>query len=91
MFQPEVVEKIKTHILCSVTFFRKSYRLRHNTEKNGRAGQPTDNSIIRRMRIACLKKTNLFPSRCAHVPILLNCAVFTQQTNNGCKLLQLVN
>ena len=22
---------------------------------------------------------------------LLNCAVFTQQTNNGCKLLQLVN
>ena len=23
--------------------------------------------------------------------ILLNCAVFTQQTNNGCKLLQLVN
>jgi len=23
--------------------------------------------------------------------ILLNCAVFTQQTNNGCKLLQMVN
>jgi len=24
MFQTKVVEKIKTHILCSVTFFRKS-------------------------------------------------------------------
>jgi len=23
--------------------------------------------------------------------ILLNCTVFTQQTNNGCRLLQLVN
>jgi len=33
----------------------------------------------------------LFPSRCVHIPILLNCAMFTQQTNNGCKLLQLVN
>jgi len=27
MFQTKVVEKIKTHILCSVTFFRKSCRL----------------------------------------------------------------
>jgi len=27
MFQTKVVEKIKTHILCSATFYRKSYRL----------------------------------------------------------------
>jgi len=27
MFATEVVEKIKTHILCSVTFFRKLRRL----------------------------------------------------------------
>jgi hypothetical protein len=27
MFQTKVVEKIKTHILCTVTFFRKSCRL----------------------------------------------------------------
>jgi hypothetical protein len=27
MFQTNVVEEIKTHILCSVTIFRKSYRL----------------------------------------------------------------
>jgi len=26
MFHTKVVEKIKTHILCSVTFFQKSYR-----------------------------------------------------------------
>ena len=39
MFQAEVVEKIKTHILCSVTFPRKSYRLWDNVEKYCRAGQ----------------------------------------------------
>jgi len=32
-FQTKVVEKIKTHILCSVTFFQKSYRLWENVEK----------------------------------------------------------
>jgi len=33
MFQTKVVEKIKTHILYSITFFRKSCRLWYNTEK----------------------------------------------------------
>jgi len=33
MFQTKGVEKIKTHILCSVTFFRKSCRLWDNVEK----------------------------------------------------------
>ena len=28
---------------------------------------------------------HLFPSRCVHVTNLLNCAVFTQHTNNSCK------
>jgi hypothetical protein len=41
MFQPNVVEEIKTHILCSVTFFRKSWRSWENVEKC-RAGQGTD-------------------------------------------------
>jgi hypothetical protein len=27
MFQPQVVEKINTHILCSITFFKKLCRL----------------------------------------------------------------
>jgi hypothetical protein len=45
MFQKKVVEKIKTHILCSVTFFfRKSRRLRDNVEKYCTARQPTDYS-----------------------------------------------
>jgi hypothetical protein len=52
MFQTKVVEKIKANILCSVTFFRNSYRL-DNVEKYGRFGQATDDNIIRRMRFAC--------------------------------------
>jgi hypothetical protein len=47
------VEKVKTHILSSVTFFRKSYHLGHNVEKYGTARQTTDDNIIRRMRFAC--------------------------------------
>ena len=39
MFQTKVVEKIKTHILCSVTFFLKSCRLWDNVGKYCRAGQ----------------------------------------------------
>jgi hypothetical protein len=34
MFSIKVVEKIKTHILCSITFFRKSWRLWDNIEKS---------------------------------------------------------
>jgi len=43
MFQTKVVEKIKTHILCSVTCFRKSCHLWDNVGKYSRAGQVTDN------------------------------------------------
>jgi hypothetical protein len=53
MFQTNVVEKIKTQILCSVTFFRKPSRLWDNVEKRGRAWQATDYNIILRMRFAC--------------------------------------
>ena len=42
MFQTNVVQKIKTHILCSVTFSRKSCRLWDNVEKYCRAVQDTD-------------------------------------------------
>jgi hypothetical protein len=44
-----VVEKIKTHILCSVTFSRKSCHLSDNVEKYGRARQATDDNITRSM------------------------------------------
>ena len=40
------VEKINTHILCSMTlFFRNSYRLWDNVEKYCRARQATDGNI----------------------------------------------
>jgi hypothetical protein len=45
MFQTKVVEKIKTHILCSVTFFRKSYCLWDNVEKYGRAREATNDNM----------------------------------------------
>ena len=42
MFQTKVVEKINMHILYTVTFVRKSWRLRENVEKYCTAGQATD-------------------------------------------------
>jgi hypothetical protein len=45
MFQTKVVEKIKTHILCSVTFFRKSCRLWDNVGKYCRVGRATDGNM----------------------------------------------
>ena len=45
MFQTKVVEKIKTHILCSVTFFLKSCRLWDNVAKYCWAGQVTDDNM----------------------------------------------
>jgi hypothetical protein len=44
MLQTQVVEKIKTHILCSITFSRKPYRLWDNVDKYGRVGVCTDPS-----------------------------------------------
>ena len=46
MFRTKVVEKIKTHIVCSVTFYRKSCRLWENEEKDicrAGAGHTDDN------------------------------------------------
>ena len=39
MFQTKVVEKIKTHILCSITFFQELCHLWDNAEKYCRVGQ----------------------------------------------------
>jgi hypothetical protein len=52
IFQTKIVEKIKTHILCSITFFRKSHRLWDNVKKNiVQPGRPQ--MTVWRMRIAC--------------------------------------
>jgi hypothetical protein len=53
LFQTKVVEKIKTHILCSIIFSWKSCRLWDNVKNYGRARQATDGNIIRRMCFAC--------------------------------------
>jgi len=46
MFQTKAVKKIKTRILCSITFSRKSCHLLNNMEKYTKAREATDNSII---------------------------------------------
>ena len=45
MFQTNVVEIIKTHILCSATFFFKSCLLWDNVEEYCREGQATDGNM----------------------------------------------
>ena len=51
-------ENQNTFFLCSIIFpFQKSFRLWEKVEKYGRAGQATDDNIIRRMRFACYKHT----------------------------------
>ena len=47
------VEKIKTHILCSITFFPKSCRLWDNVGKFYGRMQATGENIIRRVRFGC--------------------------------------
>jgi hypothetical protein len=44
MFQSKVVQKIRTHILCSITFSIKSCRLLDNVKKCT-AGQATDDNM----------------------------------------------
>jgi hypothetical protein len=50
----KAVQKIKTHMLCSITFFFLNSRSWwDNVKKCGTARQATDESIIWRMRVAC--------------------------------------
>jgi hypothetical protein len=48
----KLAEKIKAQIFRSITFFLKSCHLSDNVERYGRAGEATDDNIIRRMRFA---------------------------------------
>jgi len=54
MFQTNVEEKIKTHILCSITFFRISCSLWDNVETNCRARQATDDNTV---HVHCMMDT----------------------------------
>jgi len=77
MFQTKVVEKIKTHILRSITFFfRKLCRLWDNVENYWKARQITGHNIVRCMRFSCWipKATNT----------LWQCVIFLAfHSNNG--------
>ena len=53
MFLIKVVEKIRIHILCSVTFFPKIVQFMKYVGKYDGAREATDDNIIRRMRVAC--------------------------------------
>ena len=55
MFQTKVVAKIKTHILYSVIFFWKSYRLWDNVEKYCRVGQAWMTICACTLRAGCLR------------------------------------
>ena len=45
MFQTKVLEENKTHISCSITFW-KSCRLWYNVEKYCRPRQATDSNVV---------------------------------------------
>ena len=53
MFQTKVVQKIKTHILCSVTFFQKTFRLWDNVGGIILQNRACHRRQIWRMRVAC--------------------------------------
>jgi len=54
VFQTEVVEKVKTYVMLdNFFFFSKIVPLWDNEGKCDRAGQGTDNSLIRRMDFIC--------------------------------------
>jgi hypothetical protein len=51
--QTNIVEKPKTHIICSITFFRKSFLFLDSVKKYCRAGQDTQNNKTWSIRVAC--------------------------------------
>jgi hypothetical protein len=70
MFEAEVVENIKTHILCSRTVLRKSHRLWDNSEKCCGDRGATNDVTVWRIRVACWisKVTSTCAPAHAHAP-----------------------
>jgi hypothetical protein len=62
----KVIEKIKTHILCSITFFRKLHRLFDNSENRGRDKLVTNDVTIWSIRFACWVSKAAFTYAHAH-------------------------
>ena len=70
MFQTNVVEKIKTHILYSATSFQKSHHFWDNVEKYGGDSGATNDVTIWRIRVECWisKATRTYENAHAHAP-----------------------
>ena len=67
MFQVNVVEKIKIHVLRSVTFFRKSCRLWDNVEKSGGAREAADGNMAAHGILVSMATDASSPQRpCTH-------------------------
>jgi len=62
MFQTKIVDKIKTHILCSVTFFFFENRAVYEKTWKNIVQRGRSQMTIRRMRMACWipKATNTY-------------------------------
>ena len=54
VFQKNVVEEIKTHILCLKAFFRRSCWLWDNVEKYGRPRQATGDNMVHAHFMLCI-------------------------------------
>jgi hypothetical protein len=55
MFQKKVVEKIKTHFMVNIFFWKPMPFFLDNVATYGRTSRNTDDNVMRRMRFACLK------------------------------------
>jgi hypothetical protein len=69
----KVVDKFKTHILCSVTFFRRLCNL-FDVEKYGTATHATDDKVKRYMRFAC------WITEATHTPRICDTSCFAMAT-----------
>jgi hypothetical protein len=70
MLQPKVIEKIKTHILCSVTFFSENHAVYEIMSKNVVEPEATNDVTIWRIRVACWisRSTSIHARAHAHAP-----------------------
>jgi hypothetical protein len=80
MFQIKIIEKMKTHILCSITLFRKSHRLEDNVEKCSGDRGATNDVTIWRIRVACW----INKATCTYAPGYPHALARTQISNTCC-------
>ena len=67
----------RPHILCSRTFFRKSFHLWDIVEKSCRAKHATDDITVRRMRLACWITKATHTHTHTHTPTICNTYCFS--------------